>query len=108
MSHDGRDLRGEDLLLPSGKRRIESKSFAVRFHLAPHVEVSPTADGHGAILRAPSGMLWQFRAKGGTLAIEESLWMDARGRPHATQQLVIHGETPAGGASVNWVFHRSK
>jgi uncharacterized heparinase superfamily protein len=108
LSHDGRDLRGEDLLLPAGKRRIDSKPFAVRFHLAPQVEASPTADGHGAILRTASGMLWQFRAKGGTLAIEESLWIDSRGRPHATQQLVIHGETPAGGASLNWVFHRSK
>lgn len=108
LSHDGRDLRGEDLLLPAGKRRLDSTPFALRFHLAPHVEVSPTADGHGAILRTPSGILWQFRAKGGTLAIDESLWIDARGRPHATQQLVLQGETPAGGASLNWVFHRSK
>ena len=109
LSHDGRDVRGEDMLLPEGRRRKRGDTdFTIRFHLAPHVEVAPTADGQAAILRAPSGALWQFRCKGGTLAVESSLWVDARGRPQSTEQLVVRGDTPAGGTSVSWVFHRAK
>jgi uncharacterized heparinase superfamily protein len=109
LSHDGRDVRGEDMLLPADRRRNRGDTeFAVRFHLAPHIEVAPTADGQAAILRAPSGALWQFRCKGGTLAVEASLWIDARGRPQSSEQLVISGDTPAGGTSVSWVFHRAK
>jgi uncharacterized heparinase superfamily protein len=109
LASDGRDVRGEDMLLPADRRRNRGDTgFAVRFHLAPHIEVAPTADGQAAILRAPSGALWQFRCKGGTLAVDASLWIDARGRPQSTEQLVISGDTPAGGTSVSWVFHRAK
>ncbi len=108
LSSDGRDLRGEDMLLPVGKRRKQgSASFAVRFHLAPGVQVSPTADGLAALLRLPGGALWQFRARGGALAIEDSLWVDATGRPQQTQQIVVSGEAPAGGTNVSWALKRA-
>jgi uncharacterized heparinase superfamily protein len=109
MSHDGRDVRGEDMLLPSGRRRSKGDTpFAVRFHLHPQVEATPTADGQAAILRTPSGRLWQFRCKGGTLAIEASVWIDGTGRAVPSRQLVIAAETPAGGTNVSWLFHRAK
>lgn len=109
LGGDGRDVRGEDMLLPADKRRRKGATpFAVRFHLAPHVEISPTADGQAAILRLPSGHLWQFRCKGGALAFEDSIWIDGAGRPVPTKQLVITGETPAGGANLSWLFHRAK
>ena len=38
--------------------------------------------------------MWQFRCRGGTLAVEDSLWIDADGRPQPTQQLVVTGESP--------------
>jgi uncharacterized heparinase superfamily protein len=68
----------------------------------------PTADGLAAILRVPSGRLWQFRCKGGSLAVEDSVWVDARGRPLTSQQLVVTGASPAGGTNVSWLFHRAK
>lgn len=109
LSHDGRDLRGEDMLLPADRRRQKPQTpFAARFHLHPQVEITPTADGQAAILRLPDGHLWQFRCKGGTLAIEDSLWIDALGRPVPTQQLVLSGTTPPGGANLSWLFHRAK
>ncbi|WP_185867678.1 heparinase II/III family protein [Sphingomonas sp. TF3] len=108
LASDGRELRGEDMLLPATKRRkLAATGFAVRFHLGVGVQVSPTADGLAALLRLPGGGLWQFRCRGGTLAVEESVWIDADGRPHATMQLVITGESPAGGASVSWAFKRA-
>lgn len=108
LASDGRELRGEDMLLPATKRRkLAATGFAVRFHLGVGVQVSPTADGLAALLRLPGGGLWQFRCRGGTLAVEESVWIDAYGRPHATMQLVITGESPAGGAGVSWAFKRA-
>uniref|UniRef100_UPI0035C9CD4A heparinase II/III family protein n=1 Tax=uncultured Sphingomonas sp. TaxID=158754 RepID=UPI0035C9CD4A len=108
LAADGRELRGEDMLLPATKRRkLSSTGFAIRFHLGLGVQVSPTADGLAALLRLPGGGLWQYRCRGGTLAIEESVWIDAEGRPHATMQLVVSGGSPAGGASVSWAFKRA-
>ena len=108
LASDGRELRGEDMLLPGSKRRkLVATGFAIRFHLGLGVQVSPTADGQAALLRLPGGGLWQFRCRGGALAIEESVWIDADGRPQATMQLVVTGESPAGGASVSWAFKRA-
>ena len=40
---------------PKGRKKIrESAAFAVRFHLAPGIEATVTADGMGAILRSPA------------------------------------------------------
>jgi uncharacterized heparinase superfamily protein len=117
LSGDGRELRGEDALLPRGrKRRVGTTPFAVRFHLGAGVRASPTADGLAAILRLPGqgsgggsggGAMWQFRCRGATLAIEDSLWIDGQGRAVPTQQLVVAGEAPAGGAHVSWAFKRA-
>lgn len=108
LAGDGRELKGEDVLLPASRRRRASEAgFAVRFHLAAGIEVTPTADALGALLRLPGGPLWQFRCKGGTLTIEDSLWIDPVGRPRGTTQLVVSGEAAAGGASVSWVFKRA-
>lgn len=108
LGADGRELQGEDMLLPFTRRRkARGVTFAVRFHLASGVEVTSTADGLGALLRISDGPLWQFRCRGGTLEIEESLWVDAAGRPHPCQQLVINGTSPAGGASVSWLLKRA-
>jgi uncharacterized heparinase superfamily protein len=104
LTSDGRELRGEDMLLPSGKRSKAGTAFAVRFHLGVGVQVSPTADGLAALLRLPGGALWQFRCRGAALAVEDSLWIDPDGRPQSTHQLVVTGETPAGGSSISWVL----
>ena len=106
LSVDGRQLAGEDMLLPAGRRK-RTAPFAIRFHLAPEVEVTLTADNQGALLRIDGGPLWQFRCKGAALTVEESLWVDAAGRPRETQQLVVSGQSPAGGCNVGWLFKRA-
>ncbi len=108
LGADGRELRGEDLLLPAGRRRAPAAiGFAIRFHLAPRIEATVTADGMGALLRPPAGAAWQFRCRGAMLALEDSVWIDGAGRPLRTQQLVVTGEAPAGGTSVAWLFKRA-
>lgn len=109
LSPDGRDVRGEDSLIPTDKRRRKADTpFAIRFHLSPYVEASPTADGMAAIIRTQSGALWQFRCRGGALAIEDSIWIDADGRPVPSEQLVVTGQSPPGGTNVSWLFHRAR
>lgn len=105
LSPNGRELRGEDLLLPAPRsRRKGDKGFALRFHLGPHISASLTADKLGALLRINGGPLWQFRTSEGGLDIEQSLWVDGEGRPHPTEQLIVTGTAPAGGASIGWIF----
>lgn len=108
MQPDGRELRGEDKLLAEGKkRRAPATPFAVRFHLAPSVEVTTTADGQGALLRVRGKVAWQFRCRGGALSVEDSLWIDGDARPHSTLQLVIGGETPPDGITISWQLRRA-
>ncbi len=105
LSPNGRELRGEDMLLPAPRsRRKGDKAFTLRFHLGRNISASLTADKLGALLRIAGGPLWQFRTSEGQLAIEESLWVAGDGRPHPTEQLVVTGAAPAGGASIGWIF----
>jgi len=108
LGNDGKELRGADQLMPKGRRKIrEAAPYAVRFHLAPSVEATVTADGMGAFLRSKGAPPWNFRCRGGNLALEESLWIDGRGRPQRTSQLVIVGEVSALGGEIGWTFRRA-
>jgi uncharacterized heparinase superfamily protein len=108
LGNDGKELRGADQLIAKGRRKIrEGAPFAVRFHLAPGVEPTITADGMGAILRSRGAPAWNFRCRGGNLASEESVWIDGRGRAQRTTQLVIVGEVSALGGEIGWTFRRS-
>ncbi|UVO50739.1 heparinase II/III family protein [Sphingomonas sp. SUN019] len=109
LTGDGKELRGEDSLLPRGRRRKGAGvPFAIRFHLGRGVQASPTADGLAAVLRLPGGAIWQFRVRADAFAIEDSLWIDGDGRPIATQQLVVTGVADPGGAAVSWALKRAR
>ena len=41
------------------------------------------------------------------LTTEESLWIDGRGQPQRTSQLVIVGEVSALGGEIGWQFRRT-
>jgi uncharacterized heparinase superfamily protein len=108
LGNDGKELRGSDLLVAKGRRKFkDSVAYAIRFHLAPGIEVTPTADGMGAILRSPGAPPWNFRVRGGMLTTEESLWIDGRGSARETIQLVIVGEFSGIGGEVAWQFRRT-
>ncbi|HEX8062927.1 MAG TPA: heparinase II/III family protein [Allosphingosinicella sp.] len=108
LAADGRELRGQDLLTLEGRRRrSEPIPYAVRFHLHPDVEAATTADGQGALLRVRGRTVWQFRCRGGRLAIEDSLWIDGDARLRETSQLVVAGESPPDGTAIAWIFRRA-
>ena len=108
LSNEGRELRGEDILVPAERRRKPTGCpLAIRFHLGPDVEPTLTADRQGALLRLSTGALWQFRVGAGEIALEDSLWVDGEGRPHPTQQLVVNAATGTGGTSIGWLLKKS-
>ncbi|MEO7602207.1 MAG: heparinase II/III family protein [Sphingomicrobium sp.] len=107
LGNDGKEVRGVDQLVPKGRKRIRgSASYAVRFHLAPGVEATLTADGMGALIRSKGTPPWNFRCRGGELTSEESLWIDGRGQARRTIQLAVTGEISALGGEIGWQFRR--
>lgn len=107
LRDDGSELRGEDLLVPSGRGGKRGKvPFAIRFHLGPQVNVAMAANGKGATLSLPDGSYWQFLTGADALATEESLWVDGEGRPHAIEQLVIQGLVSRGGGNFGWLLKK--
>lgn len=109
LRDDGSELRGEDLLVPHGKKGKRGKiGFAIRFHVGPGIDLGLSDDRRGAGLALPDGSYWQFRLAGdaGELSIEESLWIDGQGRPQPIEQLVIQGLTSRGGGSFSWLLKK--
>ncbi|EAQ28613.1 hypothetical protein NAP1_13478 [Erythrobacter sp. NAP1] len=114
LRSDGTELGGEDILLPVSRKGKRGKiGFAIRFHLGRGVDARITQDTRGASLLTPDGKLWQFRLRGEAareseikLSLEDSLWVDGEGRPHATEQLVIEGLTSRGGGQFSWLLKK--
>ncbi|MEN9932064.1 MAG: hypothetical protein RIS17_637, partial [Pseudomonadota bacterium] len=107
LRDDGAELRGEDLLVPVGKKGKRGKvGFAIRFHIGPGIELGLAENGRGAGLALPDGSYWQFVAGDGDVTIEESLWADGDGKPYPIQQLVIQGLVSRGGGSFSWLLKR--
>jgi uncharacterized heparinase superfamily protein len=108
LGNDGKELRGADQLMPKGRKKIRgSATYAARFHLAPGVEATTTADGMGAILRSRGAPPWNFRCRGGMLTTEESVWIDGSGQLSRTMQLAVLGEVSALGGEIGWQFRRA-
>jgi uncharacterized heparinase superfamily protein len=109
MRDDGTELRGEDLLVPAGRKgKRGTIGVALRFHLGPHIELAQGRDGLGITLALPDGSLWQFRSGRDPVAIEESLWADGQGRPVATRQLVIASKVPRSGETFSWLLKKMR
>ncbi|MSO93440.1 MAG: hypothetical protein EXQ86_08590 [Rhodospirillales bacterium] len=101
LSARGDDLRGKDLLVGPG-----GKAFALRFHLHPDVQASLVQDGTAVLLRLESGAGWRFRASGGTIGLEESVYLGQRGAIRRAEQIVVSGGLDGNGATVKWSIGR--
>jgi uncharacterized heparinase superfamily protein len=108
LRDDGSELRGEDLLVPAGRKGRHGKvPYAVRFHLGPGVEASLADNARGAGLALPDGSYWHFVAgAGGVLELDESIWVDGDGRPQPVHQLVMQGLVSRGGGSFSWLLKK--
>jgi uncharacterized heparinase superfamily protein len=105
ISPQGLMVTGRDRLLPdAGQRSVPGLSYAVRFHIHPDVRVS-RLDGGGILLKLPGGEGWRFRAGGGHVEVEESVYL---GGPtvRRTEQLVVSGTTKDSPTEIAWVLEQ--
>jgi uncharacterized heparinase superfamily protein len=103
LTRDGATLRGRDRLIARSGGPLIDVDYALRFHLHPHVAVSPLEDGRVALLRTAGGATVFFEAGGLPVSIEESIFFAAPEGPRPCVQLVIHGDA-ADIAEVAWSF----
>ena len=87
----GADVRGEDTLMRIERRRKHGREFAVRFHLHPDVHGEMAKDRSAALLSLPSGAVWQMRAAGAAIGINESIYAGDGATRRRTAQVVLSG-----------------
>jgi uncharacterized heparinase superfamily protein len=109
LSPQGLMVTGADRLMVAGKGPASPLGFAVRFHIHPDVRVS-RLEGGGILLKLPGGEGWRFRAGGGELNVEESVYLGGDVVRRA-EQLVISGtlrrpSADASPAEIAWVFEQ--
>jgi uncharacterized heparinase superfamily protein len=101
LSADGLELMGEETLSGRGGR-----SFALRFHLHPGVQVSVTQSSQAAFLKLPQGGGWRLRVQGGDLSLADSVYLGQSGMVRRTQQLVVQGVIEDDTTQVKWALQK--
>ena len=106
LSPQGVMLTGLDRVVPSStrKRRTTSIPFAVRFHIHPDVRMSPSQGGD-ILLKLPNGEGWRFRAAGGQVSTEDSVYLGTEAVRRA-EQLVVTGAVKDAPAEIAWAFEQ--
>jgi uncharacterized heparinase superfamily protein len=107
LSPRGTVLSGTDRLIhPQGKARgRRAVAFAIRFHIHPDIRLSLAQGGGSVILKLPNGEGWRFRCGGGTLAVEESVYLGG-GVLRRAEQLVIAGHIRGEDVECAWLLEQ--
>jgi uncharacterized heparinase superfamily protein len=102
LAATGEELRGEDKLVGKGR----GQALAIRFHLHPHVQASLLQNAASVLLKLPSGAGWRLRSSGGSMALEQSVYLGRAGEIRRTQQVVISNTMEGEEASIKWGLRR--
>ena len=108
LGNDGKELRGADQLIAKGRKKI--REFArLRRALPPRARRRSDGDRrrHGRDPSLERRAAVEFPLPRRQSAAEESLWIDGRGQPQRTTQLVVVGEVSALGGEIGWQFRRT-
>ncbi|MEP5728683.1 MAG: heparinase II/III family protein [Sulfitobacter sp.] len=122
LTHDGRGLAGEDMLLAmedADKRRFDAAldagrlkgiRFDIRFHLHPDVDATLDLGGAAISMALKSGEVWVFRHDGAhNLALEAGAYLETtRLKPRAAQQIVISGMAFTYATRVRWSLSKAQ
>ena len=103
LSPQGQTVTGADRLVPVRPHR-EAVEFAVRFHIHPEIRMS-RLEGGAILLKLPNGEGWRFRAGGGELDVEESIYVGGE-TVRRTEQLVVTGRVRESPVEAAWVFEQ--
>ena len=101
LSANGGDIRGEDTVTGG-----DSKKFVARFHLHPTIQASLVRQANSVLMRTPSGSGWRFRASGGVISLQESVYLGVPGQVKRTEQVVISAATQNGTGQIKWAVSR--
>jgi uncharacterized heparinase superfamily protein len=101
LSADGLELIGEETLSGRG-----GKSFALRFHLHPGVQVSMSQSSQSALLKLPHGGGWRLRVQGGDLSLGDSIYLGQPGAVRRTHQLVVQGAIEDDTTQIKWALQK--
>ena len=82
------------------------RRFVIRFHLHPAVRASLVQEGNSVLLRLAGGDGWRFRASGGAIGLQESVYLGVRDAVKRCEQIVIAAATENGEGQVKWAFSR--
>ena len=102
LSQTGNDLRGEDRISSPSSGPVD---YTIRFHLHPGVKATLTRKEMRIVLVLPNKTAWQFNARGGTMSLEDSVFLGDAAGPRKTQQIVIRGSTETA-EPANWALRR--
>ncbi|MDZ3836253.1 MAG: heparinase II/III family protein [Rhodospirillales bacterium] len=100
----GEDLRGEDVCEGRGGSHL-----VVRFHLHPRVDarIENVAGGETAVrLALPGGAVYRFFSVGGSLAIDDSVYLGRADVPERTRQIVLTAPCAASLTRIKWALRR--
>ena len=89
LAEGGEDIRGEDFV-----EAEKPVAFVLRFHLHPDVTAKHDSEPGSLSLTLHSGAQWRMRIEGGTVAIDESVYLGA-GAPRVSRQVVVTVAPPA-------------
>jgi uncharacterized heparinase superfamily protein len=113
----GQEVRGEEILTVADARarnQFERAAtagrlgFATRFHLHPAVRPALDRGRQVVTLTLPSSEEWMFRASGGTVELEDSVYFDPGApAPTPTMQVVVRAEVVEYLGQVTWSFGRT-
>ncbi|WP_439816315.1 heparinase II/III family protein [Zavarzinia sp. CC-PAN008] len=109
LDASGEDLRGEDEVVPRSGASGRSLPYALRFHLHPNVQASLLGDG-SVLMRLASGEGWRLStsalASGGTVALDESIYLGEPGVIRRSEQVVVTGVLDEGRLSIKWALRK--
>jgi len=122
LTHDGRGLAGEDLLVALNARdkarfdaaldevELQGLAFTIRFHLHPDVDATQDMGGAAISLALKSGEIWVFRHDGqARLSLDPSVYLE-RGRlkPRGAEQIVLTGRALGETTRVRWSLAKAQ
>ena len=111
LAQNGRDLRGEDLLIGEGKARRpkDAPDFSLRFHLHPDVLAQINREQEYFSLTLPNQEVWYFSAAaphGTEIALDSSLYLGESGAVRPARQLVLSGKMHKSKLQIRWAIQR--
>jgi uncharacterized heparinase superfamily protein len=122
LSHDGRNLTGEETLLaatPEERRRfelvmtrtkLEGAALSLRFHLHPDVDATLDMGGTAVSLALKSGEIWVFRHDGqADLSLAPSVYLE-KGRisPRPGHQIILARNAVQFETRIGWTLAKAQ